>query len=244
MIRDQTEILLKSIGQLAEQNVQLADYVVNQNLIENYNQILDDIHGVNSALKIKSEHINLYRDTCVTAWTDIATEVDMQDVNLQFGRIGSFMQRFCANKKNMDFCGQLLYQYVLMATQRDMTRTAAFAIAYRSNFDNHEVKYGALVNEFKKAQEMDKAIFEPIVASPSLKVGNQTNPYCQIACALRSKKNDLRTDLDAESYGPETLGLAEQEKKTVIKFMDNVSFLKMNTQVHIMSNHQVSFRIP
>ena len=111
-------------------------------------------------------------------------------------------------------------------------------------YQSHTLGGNFCVNRSNISQEMDKAIFEPIVASPSLKVGNQTNPYCQIACALRSKKNDLRTDLDAESYGPETLGLAEQEKKTVIKFMDNVSFLKMNTQVHIMSNHQVSFLIP
>ena len=120
MIRDQTEILLKSLNKVAEQQVELADSVVKQLLIENYYNIMDDIHGVNSALKIKMEHINLYKDTCVMAWTDIATESDMQDVNLQFGRIGSYMQRFCGNKENMNFCGQLVYQYVLMAAERDM----------------------------------------------------------------------------------------------------------------------------
>ena len=124
MIRDQTEILLKSLNKVAEQQQQLADSVVKQLLIENYYNIMDDIHGVNSALKIKMEHIliRLYKDTCVMAWTDIATETDMQSVNLQFGRIGSYMQRFCGNKANMNFCGQLVYQYVLMAAERDMVR--------------------------------------------------------------------------------------------------------------------------
>merc|ERR1719507_239524 len=112
----------------------------------------DDIHGVNTALKIMIEHINVYKDTCVMAWTDISTEINMQEVNLQFGRIGSYIQRFCANKKRMEFCGQLVYQYVLMATLRDMVRTTTFAIVYRSNFANHDVKYGALIKDYKKSQ--------------------------------------------------------------------------------------------
>ena len=122
MIEEQTKVLLFSIEKLAEQNEALAKFVVNQFLVESYYQMRDDINGVNTALKIKMEHVNLYKDTCVLSWTDLASEADMNEVNLQFGRIGSYMQRFCANKKNMNFCGQLVFQYVLMASLRDMVR--------------------------------------------------------------------------------------------------------------------------
>ena len=120
LIEEQTEILLQSLQKLAENQAKLADSIVKELLMENYYQMMDDIHGVNSALKIKMEHINLYKDTCLLSWTDIATETDMQQVNLQFGRIGSYMSRFCANRPNTEYCGELIFQYVLMASLRDM----------------------------------------------------------------------------------------------------------------------------
>ena len=125
LIEEQTEILLEAIEKLGEQQVKLAEGVVKELFTENYRQMIDYIHGVNTALKMKMEHINKYKETCVESWTDISTETDMQEVNLQFGRIGSYMQRYCASRPNMMYCGELLYQYVLMASLRDMVRIVA-----------------------------------------------------------------------------------------------------------------------
>ena len=43
----------------------------------------------------------------------------MGQINFQMGRIGAFLQRFCASKDNMEFCGELLFQYALLATLRN-----------------------------------------------------------------------------------------------------------------------------
>ena len=99
-------------------------------------------------------------------------------------------------------------------------RTAAFAIVYRSNFANKDVKYGALINEFKKAKDMDKRILKPILTNPSI----TNNTYCHIACALRGEKNDLVNEYDEAKYEAETLGLNDAQKKTIFKYMNNVSF--------------------
>ena len=120
LMEKQTQILLNGIEQLSKEQAKLANNIVREIFIENYNQMIDDIHGVNSALKIKMEHINLYKDTCLFSWTDIATEADTQQVNLQFGRIGSYMSRFCASRPNIEYCGELVFQYVIMASLRDM----------------------------------------------------------------------------------------------------------------------------
>lgn len=126
LIEGQTEILLKSLEKLAENQAKLAENIVKEILTENYFQMMDDIHGVNTALKMKKEHINLYKDTCILSWTDISNEMDMQEVNSQFGRIGSYMSRFCANRPNIGYCGELIFQYVLMASLRDMVIGSSF----------------------------------------------------------------------------------------------------------------------
>ena len=99
-------------------------------------------------------------------------------------------------------------------------RTTAFAIVYRSNFANHDVKYGALINEYKKALDLDKRILGPILTNPSL----ANNPYCHIACGLRGEPNKLVNDLDEARYEPEVLGLNQGQKDMITKFMDNVCF--------------------
>ena len=99
-------------------------------------------------------------------------------------------------------------------------RTTAFATVYRSNFANHDVKYGALISEFKKAQELDKQILKPLLTNPSL----TNNSYCHIACALKGKKNTLVNELDEHQYGPDNLNLSKEKEALIIKHMDNVSF--------------------
>ena len=126
LIENQTEILLKSLEKLAENQAKLAENIVKEILTENYFKIMDDIHGVILALKIKMEHINLYKDTCILSWADISSEMDMEQVNMQFGRIGSYMSRFCASRPNTEYCGELIYQYVLMASLRDMVIRTIF----------------------------------------------------------------------------------------------------------------------
>ena len=100
-------------------------------------------------------------------------------------------------------------------------RTTAFAIVYRSNFANHDVKYGALIKEYTKALDLDKRILGPILTNPSLA---DNNPYCHIACGLRGEPNKLVNDLDEARYEPEVLGLNQGQKDMITKFMDNVCF--------------------
>ena len=107
-------------------------------------------------------------------------------------------------------------------------RTAAFAIVYRSNFANKDVKYGALINEFKKAKDMDRRILKPILTNPSITIETNdnvtSNTYCHIACALRGAKNNLANEYDEDIYDAKTLGLKDAQKKTIFKYMNNVSF--------------------
>ena len=65
-------------------------------------------------------------------------------------------------------------------------RTAAFSVVYRSNFANHEVKYGALIEEFKLTQELDRRLLGPILTDPSIK-----NPYCHVSCAFHGEQNTV-----------------------------------------------------
>ena len=67
---------------------------------------------------------------------------------------------------------------------------------------------------------MDKRILQPILTNPSIK----DNPYCHIACALRGEKNDLVNKYDEAKYDAETLGLEDAQKKTIFKYMNNVSY--------------------
>ena len=100
MLEDQTKILMKAINQLSEQNRELAEYTVTEILKDNYYQMVDDMRGVTAALKIKKEHLDLYRGSCINHWPEISVESDMNQINFQMGRIGAFLQRFCQSKGN------------------------------------------------------------------------------------------------------------------------------------------------
>ena len=67
---------------------------------------------------------------------------------------------------------------------------------------------------------MDRRILKPILTNPSI----TNNTYCHIACALRGEKNDLVNEYDEAKYDAETLGLEDAQKKTIFKYMNNVSF--------------------
>ena len=178
-----------------------------------------------SALKIKKEHLDLYSKSCIKDWTDIAIESDMEQVNFQMGRVGAFMQRFCASRDNMEFCGQLLFQYVMLASLRNSVRLATFTVVHRSTFDNQPFKYGGLVSEYKKTLEFDKSILAPVTTNPRVK-----SPYCHIACAIRGKANDAVTKYDAKNYTNTRLALDKPRIKLINTYLTQVSIFFINTE--------------
>ena len=97
-------------------------------------------------------------------------------------------------------------------------RTAAFSIVYQSNFANHEVKYGALITEFRLSHDLDKALLEPILTDPSIK-----SPYCHVACAFHGEQNEVANDLDEVVWSEKNMTLSEEKRSAIRSFLNNVS---------------------
>lgn len=96
-------------------------------------------------------------------------------------------------------------------------RTTGFSIVHRSNFASHDVKYGALISEYKKAHEMDKRILGAILTDPSVK-----SPYCHVACALKGEKNNIANEFDETIYDEKGLKLSPAKKKVITSYMNSV----------------------
>merc|ERR1719350_366639 len=104
-----------------------------------------------------------------------------------------------------------------------MVRTASFSIVHRSNFANHDVKYGALIREYKKAQEMDQRILKPLLTDTSVK-----SPYCHVTCAFRNEKNNAANDLDEEVYNEKSMTLSSPKRKTINSYLRNIGVTMSN----------------
>ena len=111
-----------------------------------------------------------------------------------------------------------IYLYYLCTFEYFQVRTTGFGIVYRSNFANHDVKYGALISEYKKSQEMDQRILKPLLTDTSVK-----SPYCHVACAFRNEKNNKANDLDEVRYNETSMTLSQQKRETINSFLRNVS---------------------
>ena len=110
------------------------------------------------------------------------------------------------------------YTAYILTFQYFQVRTTAFGIVYRSNFVNHDVKYGALIHEYRKAQDMDQRILKPLLTSTSTK-----SPYCHVACAFRNESNSKANALDEVIYDEKMISLSQPKRDTIISFLRNVS---------------------
>ena len=111
-------------------------------------------------------------------------------------------------------------------------RSAAFSIVYRSNFANHDVKYGALISEYKKAQELDQRILKPLLTSTNVK-----SPYCHVTCAFRNEPNEKANDLDEIVFNEKNMTLSKSKRDTINSFLRTVSryiqHVTMNVKCHL-----------
>ena len=130
---------------------------------DNGNTFLKHFHFIFLCLFYRKEHLDEYKESCINDWTEVATESDMTLSNFYLGRIASFTTRFCQSKKNMPFCGELLFQYVLLATLRDALKAETMGVVLRSRFHNQHFKLKALHEELEASRLMDKSYIEPII---------------------------------------------------------------------------------
>ena len=164
-IDEQTEIMIKGFDKLAKQNVRNTETILNSIRTVNFHQLVDDVQGSIQTLVVKLLHMQSYKHTCILDWGDIAIEASLEDVFAKMGRVGSFARRFCSLMGNLQFCGNLIYQYVLLAILRQRVHAETIDIVRRSAFHNNHIKVKGLHAEFLAAQDADWNLLQDILLS-------------------------------------------------------------------------------
>ena len=80
---------------------------------------------------------------------------------------------------NLEFCGVLIYQYILLSVLRQRVQAEAIDIVRRSAFHNNHIKVRGLAAEFQAAQDMDWNLLQDVLLSK----GNDT---CHMGCAFHA----------------------------------------------------------
>ena len=179
-IEQQTEIMLESFKQLAKQNVRNTEAIINSLKTINFHLLVDEIQGSVQSLVAKLKHLQNYKKTCILDWPDIAGEASLEEAVVKLGRVGSFARRFCSSLGNLEFCGILIYQYILLAILRQRVQAEAIDIVRRSAFNNNHIKVRGLTAEFQAAQDMDWNLMQDILLSKS------NDDTCHVSCAFHA----------------------------------------------------------
>ena len=221
-IDEQTEILIKYMENLENQIDNVEANIVRELETTTFKDLIDTLRGLGTSLRMKKEHIDEYKQSCINDWGEIATESDMNLINFQLGKVASATSRFCASRENMNFCGELLFQYVLISTQRDALRSDLIFVLLNSEFHNKDFKVKAVMEEMKTSREMDRSYLEPILNNIDA-TDSKTWRYCHIGCAFRGIKNTIMNEYDQKNFTASSLGYSDIQREIVKKYTIEVN---------------------
>ena len=161
---------------------------------------------------MKKDHLGYYAEACIDSWSEIANTADLQHVNFQMGRLAAYTKRFCFHVSNLQFCKELIYQYILLSITKTSVTLGSIALVHQSKYPNHEYKLEALLSEQKKTRESDRAnlasIFNKTLGHNYTLI--DFNPNCHVVCAFN--KIPMNNDLFIpENYARKTEFNPEEE---------------------------------
>jgi len=188
MIEDQTDILLRALNQLGDQQVKLTQRVISKIDTTSFEDMVNEISGTELTLKVKKRHIEEHRDSCINNWSEISVEADLQKVVFQMGKLASLTNTFCYSRPNLDFCGRLIFLYTTLAISRNYVLADTIALIRRSEFPNQEYKLNGLLAELEVMMQGDKEFLKPLVNANS----SVEDPFCHVTCALQGIENKLQ----------------------------------------------------
>ena len=209
-IDEQTEILIETMKALDEASTKSIITAIEQS---SWREMIDEMRGATNSLKTKKIHLEEYRFSCILNWIEIALESDMQHITRAVGKVGSFMTWYCYSRRNIAFCGDMIFQYVLLVNVRNSVRGETINVVANSNIHNQHNKLSGLLAEYHTDLATDKELLKKVT-----KTSNEDDPdfhlLCFAACAFHKIGdkfvNDNIEGIPIMQLGPKQMALIFQ----------------------------------
>ena len=154
-----------------------ADSIISSIEQNSWRDMINEMKGATNSLKTKKIHLEEYRFSCILGWIEIALESDMQHITRSLGRVSSFMTWYCYSRKYIPFCGQMVFQYVMVSNLRNAVRADTINIVSNSDIHNARNKQKGLLAEYRTDLDLDKQLFKKI-----LQAYDQEDPEWKLLC--------------------------------------------------------------
>jgi len=214
-IDDQTEILIETMKALNDATVNSIVTSIEQ---DSWRDMINEMKGATNSLKTKKIHLEEYRFSCILGWIEIALESDMQHITRSLGRVSSFMTWYCYSRKNIPFCGEMVFQYVMLSNLRNAARAETINIVSNSDIHNARNKLNGLLAEYRTVLDLDKQLLKNVLQSY-----DQENPEWKLLCFATCAFNKVKDEFENDNLeGSPDMELEKSQKKFILQYMSKI----------------------
>ena len=133
----------------------------------------------------------------------------MQHITRSLGKVSSFMTWYCYSRKNIPFCGDMVFQYVMLANFRNSVRAETINIVSNSDIHNGRNKLNGVLAEYRTELDFDKELLKKVLQAFDQE-DLEWKLLCFATCAFNKVEDEFEND-DLE--GSPDLKLAKSQKK-------------------------------
>eukprot|EP00092_Neocalanus_flemingeri_P085594 GFUD01107708.1.p1 GENE.GFUD01107708.1~~GFUD01107708.1.p1 ORF type:complete len:550 (+),score=129.84 GFUD01107708.1:1517-3166(+) len=211
-IDEQTEILIETMQALNDITVNSIITSIEQ---DSWRDMVNEMKGATNSLKTKKIHLEEYRFSCILDWIEIALESDLQHITRSLGKVSSFMTWYCYSRKNIPFCGEMIFQYVMLSNLRNAVRAETINIVSNSDIHNGRNKQRGLIAEYRIDLDHDKELLERV-----LQAFDQNDPEWKLLCFATCAFNKVEDKFENDNLeGAPDIKLRKSQKKFILQYM-------------------------
>ena len=233
-IDENTKVVLETLKTLAAANVESIVTSLEQ---ESWRDMIHEMNGATNSLTAKKDHLEQYRSSCILDWVEIAFESDLQHITKSLGKVSSFMTwypnthsfqmityvysfyRYCFSRKNIPFCGDMIFQYVMLANLRNAVKAETILIVRNSNIHNGRNKLNGLLAEYHTELNNDKKLLTKI-----LQAYDQKDPDWNLLCFATCTFNKVQDKFENDNLeGSPDMKLSKPQKNFINQYMAQVN---------------------
>ena len=127
--------------------------------------------------------------------------------------------RYCYSRKNIPFCGDMVFQYVMLANLRNSVRAETVNIVRNSDIHNGRNKLNGLLAEYRSELDHDRELLSRVLQAYDQE-DSEWKLLCFATCAFNKVEDEFEND---NLEGSPDMKLSKPQKKFIRQYLAKVS---------------------